>query len=268
MVVPSRRGGVPVLSLPRGKPNRASVAASPTEGGSTSSESRRWRPPAYRSFPIRRTPRRKVPVVMTTVRAEISPLVPSGLVMTTPRMRARRWEALAAALARAAIRRSASDRSANSVAPVSTDNPARVSIPSPSSSSKSSTLASTVVSVRSSPSSSLLPLQLPSRIRSCIAAWYRSRSICPRGPLTAGPFLLLSIRKCTPARSAASPIIPPSASTSFTKWPLPMPPIDGLHDNSPMVSTRWVMRAVRAPVRAEDVAASQPACPPPTIMTS
>ena len=46
-----------------------------------------------------------------------------------------------------------------------------------------------------------------------------------------------------------------------------MPPMEGLHDSSPMVSARWVIRAVRAPVRAEAVAASQPACPPPTTMT-
>ena len=47
-----------------------------------------------------------------------------------------------------------------------------------------------------------------------------------------------------------------------------MPPIDGLHDISPIVSQRWVTRTVRAPVRAAAVAASQPACPPPITTTS
>jgi hypothetical protein len=42
----------------------------------------------------------------------------------------------------------------------------------------------------------------------------------------------------------------------------------GLQDISPIVSRLWVSRSVRAPARAEAAAASQPACPPPMMMTS
>ena len=71
-----------------------------------------------------------------------------------------------------------------------------------------------------------------------------------------------------PAASAQRPISPPSASTSRTKWPLPMPPIDGLHDISPMLEAFCVTRSVEAPSRAAAAAASQPAWPPPTTITS
>src|SRR5215207_6288384 len=64
------------------------------------------------------------------------------------------------------------------------------------------------------------------------------------------------------------PIKPSSASISRTKWPLPRPPIAGLHDIAPMVANRWVTSAVRAPIRAAAAAASQPACPPPITITS
>src|SRR6185369_13106675 len=47
-----------------------------------------------------------------------------------------------------------------------------------------------------------------------------------------------------------------------------MPPIDGLQDISPIVSSRCVSSSVRAPMRAAAAAASQPACPPPTTTTS
>lgn len=47
-----------------------------------------------------------------------------------------------------------------------------------------------------------------------------------------------------------------------------MPPMEGLHDSSPRVDLFWVRRRVRAPVRADAVAASVPAWPPPTMITS
>src|SRR5437879_8940120 len=47
-----------------------------------------------------------------------------------------------------------------------------------------------------------------------------------------------------------------------------MPPIEGLHDICPSVSTLWVNRRVREPMRAAASAASVPAWPPPTTMTS
>jgi hypothetical protein len=62
--------------------------------------------------------------------------------------------------------------------------------------------------------------------------------------------------------------MPPSASTSLTRVPLPTPPILGLHDISPTVSSFWVIRSVRAPVLAAPAAASQPAWPPPITHTS
>ena len=66
---------------------------------------------------------------------------------------------------------------------------------------------------------------------------------------------------------ATRPISPSSASTSRTKVPFPTPPIDGLHESSPTVSSFWVKRIVLAPVRAEPAAASHPACPPPITQT-
>ena len=62
-----------------------------------------------------------------------------------------------------------------------------------------------------------------------------------------------------PAASAASPINPPSASTSRTRWPLPKPPIAGLQDMVPMSSARIVTSAVARPIRAAAAAASTPA---------
>ena len=47
-----------------------------------------------------------------------------------------------------------------------------------------------------------------------------------------------------PASSVAIAIAPPSASTSLTRWPLPMPPIDGLHDIWPSVSMLCVSSSV------------------------
>src|SRR5437773_7600183 len=76
------------------------------------------------------------------------------------------------------------------------------------------------------------------------------------------------MRNWMPAASAIRPISPSSASTSRTRWPLPSPPIAGLQDIAPMVAKRWVTSAVRAPMRAATVAASQPAWPPPMTMTS
>ena len=60
-------------------------------------------------------------------------------------------------------------------------------------------------------------------------------------------------------RSATRPIRPSKASTSRTKVPLAKPPIAGLHDISPMVSSLCVTSRVSAPRRAATPAASQPA---------
>ena len=85
-----------------------------------------------------------------------------------------------------------------------------------------------------------------------IACRYSARSAWARGPRTAGPLLRFSSLKWMPAASAARPISPSSASTSRTRCPLPIPPIDGLQDISPIVSRRWVSNSVRAPTRAAD----------------
>ena len=49
---------------------------------------------------------------------------------------------------------------------------------------------------------------------------------------------------------------------------MPSPPIAGLHDMAPTVENRWVTSAVLAPIRADALAASQPAWPPPITITS
>src|SRR4051812_40047022 len=52
------------------------------------------------------------------------------------------------------------------------------------------------------------------------------------------------------------------------RWPLPTPPIDGLHDICPASSGRKVSRPTRAPRRAAAAAASHPAWPAPITRTS
>ena len=70
------------------------------------------------------------------------------------------------------------------------------------------------------------------------------------------------------ARSVARPMAPPSASTSRTTVPLAIPPMAGLQDMWPMVSRLEVIRSVLALRRADMAAASVPAWPPPTMITS
>src|SRR3546814_10238937 len=55
---------------------------------------------------------------------------------------------------------------------------------------------------------------------------------------------------------------------SRIRWPLPSPPIAGLHDIVPISDGSKLTSATRAPSRAAAAAASVPACPPPTTMTS
>ncbi len=71
-----------------------------------------------------------------------------------------------------------------------------------------------------------------------------------------------------PQASATSPMMPPSASTSRTRWPLATPPMAGLQDIWAMRSRLSVKSAVRRPMRAAATAASQPAWPAPTTRTS
>ena len=83
-----------------------------------------------------------------------------------------------------------------------------------------------------------------------------------------GPCCELRMRNWMPASSVAAAIAPPSASISLTRWPLPMPPIDGLQLICPSVSRLCVSSSVRQPMRAAASAASVPAWPPPTTITS
>src|SRR3972149_3091324 len=71
-----------------------------------------------------------------------------------------------------------------------------------------------------------------------------------------------------PVLSVARPISPPRASISRTRCPLAMPPIAGLQDISPILSISRVMTRVLHPSLADARAASHPACPAPTTMTS
>src|SRR5512143_4042764 len=71
-----------------------------------------------------------------------------------------------------------------------------------------------------------------------------------------------------PVSSARSPISPPRASISRTRWPLARPPMAGLQLIWAIVS-RWIVtRQVRRPMALAAAAASQPAWPPPTTTTS
>ncbi len=101
-----------------------------------------------------------------------------------------------------------------------------------------------------------------------IAALYNCRSAWARVARTAGPLEALRMRNWMPDSSVAAAMAPPSASTSFTRWPLPMPPMDGLQDMAPRVSMLCVNSRVLAPARAEASAASVPAWPPPITITS
>jgi len=87
-------------------------------------------------------------------------------------------------------------------------------MPTPSSNRRSSALASSM-------SKFSIPREKPSspvfRSNRCMLPLYISLSICALGPRTAGPFRLLSIRKCIPLASATSPMIPSSASISRTR---------------------------------------------------
>src|SRR3982750_4606617 len=71
------------------------------------------------------------------------------------------------------------------------------------------------------------------------------RSAWARVARTAGPLLELRVRNWMPASSVAMAIAPPRASTSLTRWPLPIPPIDGLQDIWPNVSRLCVSRSAR-----------------------
>ena len=76
------------------------------------------------------------------------------------------------------------------------------------------------------------------------------------------------MRLCRNVASAAMPITPPSASISRTRCPFAVPPMDGLHGRFATPSNVSVNSAVFEPSFADAHAASMPACPAPTTMTS
>src|SRR5215213_3726962 len=71
-----------------------------------------------------------------------------------------------------------------------------------------------------------------------------------------------------PEASVHLPITPPRASISRTICPLATPPMAGLQLIWATVSALIESSAVRAPIRAADMAASTPAWPAPTTTTS
>ncbi len=94
------------------------------------------------------------------------------------------------------------------------------------------------------------------------------RSACARGLHMAGPLERLSIRNCMDVRSVIIPVMPPKASISRTICPLAIPPMAGLQLIWAILPMSIVIRSVCAPRRAAACAASHPACPAPTTITS
>ena len=96
----------------------------------------------------------------------------------------------------------------------------------------------------------------------------RARSLWERGLHIAGPLLWFSIRNWMAVRSVTIPIYPPKASISRTICPLAMPPTAGLQLICAILFMSIVMRSVFEPILAAAAAASQPAWPAPTTITS
>src|SRR6266487_6175433 len=69
-------------------------------------------------------------------------------------------------------------------------------------------------------------------------------------------------------RSVLRPTSPPNASISLIKCPFAGPPIEGLQGMSATLSRFIVNKSVLRPIRAQAKAASHPAWPAPTTITS
>ena len=95
-----------------------------------------------------------------------------------------------------------------------------------------------------------------------------SRSLCARGLHMAGPLERLSILNCIAVLSVTIPVLPPSASISRTICPFAIPPIAGLQLICAILFISIVMSRVFEPKFAAAQAASHPACPAPTTITS
>ena len=79
---------------------------------------------------------------------------------------------------------------------------------------------------------------------------------------------MFNILNCKAVLSAATGIIPPSASISRTTIPFAGPPTLGLHGIEPIISLLNVTIAVFLFIRLAAKQASIPACPAPITKTS
>ena len=102
----------------------------------------------------------------------------------------------------------------------------------------------------------------------CIACLYKNLSHWTLSAWTASPFLVFSVLYWIPDMSVATAMMPPKASISLTICDLPRPPIAGLQDICPILLFSKVTRAHLSPNLNTAWAASTPACPPPTTITS
>ena len=96
----------------------------------------------------------------------------------------------------------------------------------------------------------------------------KALSFWVRGDHIAGPFDMFSIRNCIALLSLTIPDPPPSASISRTICPFATPPIAGLQLIWAIVFMFMVNNKTLLPIFAAAFAASQPACPAPTTITS
>src|SRR5690606_24738186 len=88
------------------------------------------------------------------------------------------------------------------------------------------------------------------------------------GDHIAGPLERFNIRNCSMDLSDIMPDIPPRASISRTICPFATPPIAGLQDICAIVFIFMVHNNTLEPIVAAAFAASPPACPAPTTITS
>ena len=93
-------------------------------------------------------------------------------------------------------------------------------------------------------------------------------SDCALGLHIAAPLERFNILNCSIVLSVMIPDIPPSASISLIICPLATPPIAGLQLILAMVSMFMVISNTLLPIVAAACAASQPAWPAPTTITS
>ncbi len=97
---------------------------------------------------------------------------------------------------------------------------------------------------------------------------YMFLSFWVRVDWTAGPLRVFRVLYWIAEESDTFAIQPPRASISLTSCPLAVPPMEGLQGMAAILSMSMVSKRVLQPMRAAARAASHPACPAPTTMTS